>query len=45
VQAGDNDVAVRLVLLTTVLAFVSIWLVRRLEHRTNTNQLRAVAAQ
>lgn len=33
VQAGDDGVAVRLVLLTTVLAFVSLWLVRRLERR------------
>jgi molybdate transport system permease protein len=43
VQAGDNGLAVRFVLLTTVLAFVSVWLVRRLEQRTTAAELRAVA--
>jgi len=36
VQAGDNGAAMRFVLLTTVLAFVSVWLVRRLERRAAT---------
>jgi molybdate transport system permease protein len=42
VQAGDNGAAVRFVVLTTVLAFVSIWLVRRLERRVAAAEPRTV---
>ena len=42
VQAGDNGAAVRFVVLTTVLAFVSIWLVRRLERRAAAAEPRTV---
>jgi molybdate transport system permease protein len=44
VQAGDDSVAVRFVLLTTVLAFVSIGLVRRLERRALAPEPRPMAA-
>ena len=42
VQSGRGDVAVQLVLLTTVLAFISLWIVRRLEQRSRAG--RVVAA-
>jgi molybdate transport system permease protein len=44
VQSGNDGVAVRLVLLTTVFAFVSLWLVRRLERRATPVQPRRVEA-
>jgi molybdate transport system permease protein len=36
VQAGRNDIALRMVLLMTAIAFVSLWLVRRFESATRT---------